>query len=226
MPLFSLPWTLPSDPIYTPTVATFGPLSWVGTHASDGVDLLLEQFRGKPLIEGLLRAFLDQVQAIEDDLWKILLLLDLDQCTDAHLDGVGDLVGEVRRGRADADYREAIRIRIRVNLSNGKHSEILSILETYLGAAAGSGTIELREPAPMALALNVYTVPSTELSDLRVLVRQIKPGTVNLDARVETSATRPARFGWDDGAIAGQTASNGFGWDGDASVGGLFATEI
>lgn len=218
----SLPWTLPYA---GPGETEFGDLVYVSDHEQSGVDLLLEQFRGLPRIEGLLRSYLIQVQQLEDALWEILGSSILDNASDAQLDGIGDLMGEPRRGRSDALYRPAIRVRALINRCNGKHSEILAILTLHLGVASGAGTVELREPAPAALSLNVYSVPSSA-SELRVIARTVKPAGVNLDARVETSATRPARFGWDSGTIAGQTASNGFGWDGDASVGGLFATEI
>jgi hypothetical protein len=227
MPLFTLPWTFPSDPMpaYSPTVSTFGSLTYNATHVTDGVALLLQQFQGLPYIEGLIESFMHQIQDVEAALWQILQATDLDLCENSQLDGVGDLVGEERRGRTDAIYRAAIRVRILINQSDGTHADLLKILTTYLGIVSGAGTVELNEPAPAALALYVYTLPA-DTRELRVVARTIKPSGVNLDGRVETSATRAARFGWDSGSVSGQTINNWFGWDGDASVGGLFATEI
>jgi hypothetical protein len=221
----TLPLPIPGE-MDTALTTPYAPLAYESDHEGTGVDLLLEQFQGKPYVEGLLTSYLAQVQDVEESVWGVLLAADVDLAQDAQLDGLGDIVGEPRRDRSDEDYRAAIRVRVLINRCSGRHSQILEILRLYLGATIGDGTIELREPAPAALALNVYRVPSLP-ADLRTIARTTKPAGVNLDGRYETSATRPARFGWSGGAVAGVTGpDNGFGWSLDDSVGGLFAARI
>lgn len=221
---FAFPFSFPGGP-FTPIDTTIGALTYNADHVAEAKAMLLEQFKGKPLIEGMVEAFALRVQELEDALWGVLEAMDLDNAIDAQLDGLGELVGEQRRSRTDADYRASIRVRILINLCNGKHSEVLAILVAFLGAAEGSGTVSLVEPAPAALKLQVFTVPSLA-SDLRVIARSIKPGGVNLDGRYETSLTRPYRFGWSGGAVTGQTIANWDGWSGDATVGGVMAARI
>jgi hypothetical protein len=225
---FSFPFAWPGDlPTYAPgDTPTFGDLVYVDDHSDEATALLLEQFHDLPLIDGMVRSYINRIQELEDQIWQILLATDLDVAVGAQLDGLGDIVGEPRRARSNDAYRAAIRVRIMINRCDGKHATMLRILTTYLGIASGAGTVELREPAAAALALNVYTVPES-FADLSVIANTIKPAGVNLDARAETSLSRPYRFGWSGGAVAGVSgATNGDGWSGDASVGGLHAVRI
>ena len=225
---FVFPFFFPGGSLldtYEPIDSTIGALTFNPNHVAEAKAMLLEQFRGKPLIEGMVEAYVNRVQESEDVLWEILEAMDLDKAADAQLDGLGLLVGEQRRSRGDDDYRAAIRVRVLINLCNGKHAEILRILTLYLGVADGEGTVQLDEPAPAALKMNVFTLPSLP-GDLRVIARAIKPAGVNLDGRYETSATRPYRFGWSGGAVAGQTSANADGWSGADTGGGLMAARI
>ncbi len=230
MPFFphAFPFAWAGDlAVYPPSgTPTFGDLVYVGDHADQAVDLLLEQFHDLPLIEGWVRALANRTQELEDQIWQVLLATDLASAVGAQLDGLGAIVGEPRRDRENDAYRAAIRVRIMINRADGKHSTMLRILTAYLGVASGAGTVELREPAAAALALNVYALPES-VADLRVIARTIKPAGVNLDGRAETSSTRPYRFGWSGGAVDGVSgATNGDGWSGDDSVGGLHAVRI
>jgi hypothetical protein len=221
MPL-PLPIPGPFDPA---SVAAFAPLAYEDDHEGAAIDLFLEQFRPRAVIGDLLRSSVAQVQDLENTIWGVLLSTDLDLAQNAQLDGLGLLVGEPRRDELDPAYRQRIKVRILVNRSNGRHAEILRILTMYLDVDSGAGTVELRESGPGALALNVYTTP-TSPAELRNLAYTVKPGGVNLDGRYETSTSRPYRFGWSGGAITGQTVSNADGWSGDDSYGGLMAARI
>lgn len=222
---FVFPFTFPGAP-YTPHSETFGELTYDAEHAADAIGLLLEQFKEMPLIEGYIKSYANRTQEVEDALWQILEASDLDNAEHAQLEGLGLLVGEERRSRVDDDYRAAIRVRILINRCGGTHPEILRILSLFLGIADGARTIRLDEPAPAALRLQVYSLPSLP-ADLRVIARTIKPAGVNLDGRYETSLSRPYRFGWSGGAVAGVTgAANGDSWSDDPTVGGLMAARI
>jgi hypothetical protein len=224
---FVFPFFFPGtdDPFpYEPTDSTIGALTYNAAHVAEAKAMLLEQFRGAPLIEGMVEAFVLRVQEFEDAAWGVLESMDLDKAADAQLDGLGLLVGEQRRSRDDDDYRAAIRVRILVNLCNGKHSEILNVLTTYLGVDDGDEIVRLDEPAPAALKLQVYSVPSLP-SDLRVIAYEVKPAGVNLDGRYATHATRMYRFGWTSPITGVTGANNGDGWT-DGSVGGYLAGRI
>lgn len=220
---FVFPFFFPGG-AWSPIATSVGALTYNPNHVAEAKALLLEQFRGKPFIEGMVEAFVARAQELEDALWAVLEAMDLDNAANAQLDGLGLLVGEERRSRLDDDYRAAIRVRILINISSGKHSQILAILTAYLGVASGAGTVRLDEPAPAALKLQVLTVPSLP-SDLRVIAYSIKPAGVNLDGRYETDAMRPYRFGWTSPIVGVTGANNGDGWT-DGSVGGYLAARI
>lgn len=218
------PFILPGGDPYDPEIDPFGDLTYESDHAGAAVDLLLQQFKGLPLIEGMIESYANRVQELENALWDILIASDIDQAAAGQLDGLGSLVGEGRADRGDTEYRAAIRIRILINRCNGRHAEMLRILMLYLNA--DTGNVALRDRGTAGLSLNVYVDVPSDPANLRVIAYTIKPAGVNLDGRYETSATRPYRFGWSGGAVAGQTSANADGWSGDATVGGLLAARI
>lgn len=225
-PFFFGPAT-PGGPTYVAVPGTFGALSWNGEHAAEALALLLEQFQGKTNIEGLLKSVVWRVQELEDATWQVLLATDLDLAADAQLDGIGDIVGEARRGRSDVDYRAAIRVRIAINVSDGTAPEILTILEAFLGVAAGSGLLVMREPERMMLSLELLSGPPSSVSETMIVLRSVKPAGVGLEFIYDTTAGVNAyRNGWteatDPSGLTG--AANGDSWtEATTNVGGAFA---
>jgi hypothetical protein len=96
-------------------------------HEGAGLDLLISQFRGKPVTEGFLSVFLRRVQDLEDVLWDVIDLRDLETAENAQLESLGAIVGERRLGRSDSDYRLAIRLRVRVNRSKGRSVDVIDV---------------------------------------------------------------------------------------------------
>lgn len=106
------------------------------SHVAHGLALLIEQFKGKPKIAAVLRGWLQQAQELECVFMEDLRLeRSVATAVGAQLDGLGDIVGEERAGRTDADYRLAISARIRANNSGGRHEELLVIARLLLGDA-------------------------------------------------------------------------------------------
>jgi hypothetical protein len=97
----------------------------------------------------LLEAFGNQVQDLENALWTILLDTYLDVATGINLDRFGNLVGQAREGFDDTAFREAIRIRILINLCESTPEEILKIFSRLTQNAP----LELNEYFPAALTL-------------------------------------------------------------------------
>jgi hypothetical protein len=112
---------------------------------------LLTQFKGLPVMEGILASYVEQVQELENVFIDLLLLRTLDNATGAQLDGVGAIVGELRLGRNDTDYRAAIAGRIKINR---QHSRIEDVITAML--------LTLDEPYEL-----------TELSDAKFILRLV-----------------------------------------------------
>lgn len=162
-----------------PTTPTQDGLSYVEDHANDGLDLLLEQFKGKPNLEAWLAVLLGQVQDIEAALWQLLTERDIDNAYGAQLDGLGSIVGERRNGREDEVYRTAIRVRVAVLRSNGRVEELIAILVLLFGTELD---VWIRE-SQMALEVELRSetgVNTTPALVIRIL-RAAKAGGVRLD---------------------------------------------
>ena len=97
-------------------------------HVRKALDLLTGAYKDKPVIEGLLTAFVNRVQDLEHDVWILVWAWVLDYAVESRLDDLGAIVGEKREGREDDDYRTAIRIRIRVNRSKGRSEDMVQVL--------------------------------------------------------------------------------------------------
>lgn len=81
-------------------------------------------------VQALLVAYVTRLQELEDAAFTVLDPLSdasLESITGDLLDKVGARCGEERGGRIDADYRAAIRIRVRVNRSRGKAEDVVAV---------------------------------------------------------------------------------------------------
>jgi hypothetical protein len=97
-------------------------------HVEQGLDRLLDQYKGKPRIAGWIKAYLRQVQQLEDAAYDVLIKRLIDNAKDVQLDMVGRIVGELREGRDDDFYRVCIYARVRINRSRGNVDDVLAVL--------------------------------------------------------------------------------------------------
>lgn len=127
-------------------------------HYGKGKALLLEQFKNRKNIEALLHAYLGQCQILENTFWDIINSRLLNTAVGNQLDGLGDLVGESRLGRNDTDYRAAVRLRVRVNRSQGRAEDVMQVAN--LAAVAAGGVAEYQEFFPAVWVVTLYSVLS------------------------------------------------------------------
>lgn len=125
-------------------------------HEAKGLDLLIDQYRGKPVITGILKAYLQRIQRLEDDAWDVIFSKIQDNAYGVGLDQFGEIVGETRRGRADVDYLPAIRLKIRVNRSRGRTQDLVDVA---LLASVNDAGVVYRETYPAGWELDLYDVP-------------------------------------------------------------------
>jgi hypothetical protein len=103
-------------------------------HVARGQRLKLAQFRGKPMLEGLIAPWLEQVQELEDVFYALLVQRWLPNAVGRQLDILGVIVGQPRGGRADEVYRLWIAARALVNRSSGLTEQIYGIVKKLVGA--------------------------------------------------------------------------------------------
>ena len=97
---------------------------------------LPEQFKGKDFMVALLRAFASEVQDIEDAVFPMLSLLDIDTMIGAQLDGIGGILTEPRAGLSDANYRIALNAKAARITASGTPEQIIERYLTLTGASA------------------------------------------------------------------------------------------
>lgn len=94
-------------------------------YAGVGQERLTGQFTNSPKLQQLIRAILTPLTSIEIDADSLVLERWIDTAEGVQLDGVGNIVNELRNGRNDDDYRQAIRFRVFVNISRGTPADML-----------------------------------------------------------------------------------------------------
>lgn len=158
------------------------------TYVEKALSRLTSQFQQSPLVLALMEAIikpLDELQAqadaIKTERW-------IDNAIGKQLDGCGYIVGEMRQGRDDDAYREAIRFRVFVNISKGTTSAFIQGLK-FLTSPSDVQYIE-QYPATAILFTNGPIVPT----EIQSQIQDLSPAGIS-DVPVCVSYTaKPFRF--------------------------------
>jgi len=116
-------------------------------HEQEGLDLLLAQFQDRELLAELIKAFLIQIQELEDVNASLMTEPIIDSSSGDQLDVLGRIVGQPRDGRTDEIYRLWIKARIQLNRSSGTAEEILNLVRLITGLADSEVRISDYYPA-------------------------------------------------------------------------------
>lgn len=164
-----------------------------------GVDKLLHQFKDKVNIEDLLTTYLQQCQDNEDTNFLIAQSRDLNTAIGRALDQIGAYVGEARQGKLDNEYRDAIRLRIIVNNSNGTPNDVIQaanliLQDSVIYSEVYPAKIRLEVPnaAPSLSASNRIKRAVAAGVDLEVTYPAISEGTVYAPAASNINITLEA----------------------------------
>lgn len=143
------------------------------------IERILYEFQQKsPEMVEFILSFLYQSNELEDLFQEMIQTKDLELATGMQLDLIGVLIGEFRNNRDDTSYRNAIKIRIGVNTSNGTIEDLITVLELLFGNDTdiiirrdGSASITLflgiEEPEEDLIPLIQQTIPAgVEISSI------------------------------------------------------------
>ena len=125
-------------------------------YAGVGESRLTGQFALATKLHALIRAILTPLTAIEIDADSLVLERWVETAVGKQLDGVGNIVSELRNGRNDDDYRQALRFRIFVNISKGTPGDMIQGLKV-LTAPTDCQYIEVY-PATVLLFTNGFFI--------------------------------------------------------------------
>lgn len=129
-------------PLSSGLLATYGWLSFLGVdddvvtdYCAKASERLIEQFEIKPLLNEFICALIEPLQELEFVFNDLFTLRRLEVATGDQLDGLGDIVGILRQGLSDTDYRQAIRFQIGINESSGEAESLIDLTFFLTGAS-------------------------------------------------------------------------------------------
>lgn len=97
------------------------------------LDLIMEQWKNSPNILGIITASLNRANAMEDAIFEVQELTNLDTATGINLDVLGKPWNEFRESRSDVDYQIAIKLK-KLEFYSGEPEAIIEILKASYGA--------------------------------------------------------------------------------------------
>jgi hypothetical protein len=123
---------------YAEPLGVFGALQYIDSHDEIAARKLAPPFWGKPFIAALLSSFLREIQRLEDTVWDILDIRTLPNADLPRLKVLGRIVGQPRLNFSTESYRLLIEARALANVSRGRASDLLAVLELLVGPASYS----------------------------------------------------------------------------------------
>ncbi len=185
--------------------------TYVSDHISKAKARLIEQYKGKPKIEGVIEAITKPIQDIEEVLKQLNFERSIDTAIGVQLDKVARIVGAKREmGQSDDDFRFAIKSKIVMNLNQGTPEEIIAAAKIFIGA----DFIWYLEVYPAAVDIfSTVIVPKSFRGKIKTQLKKFLPAGVALDSFGQFDEKKPFLF--DRGA--------GFGDVRDPNIGGLLA---
>jgi len=182
-------------------------------HIERGLEKLLGQFQGKPIITALLTSYLRRTQRTEDMAWDVASRLNIDAGTDWILDAIGRIVGRGRSVYAnDAIYKIALRAQIAINRSRGRVADIVEV------ARLSFGTVAIRDYSPAS-----YTATLAEQIDVASAVPYlenmiaVRPIGVAGFAFISTEAAMADSLLW--GSVTTSSVGTAWGTETDPAEG-------
>jgi hypothetical protein len=122
----------------------------ITSHVADAQARLLSQFSEAGNLKNTVAALTESIQDYEDLVFPLFTLLDIDAMEGEQLDGIGSIVGEDRQGRTDAEYREAIRLRVSLNVSSGEPETVIALFKALTDP---TGPVVYYEEQPAAYSI-------------------------------------------------------------------------
>lgn len=193
--------------------------TFIPDHVAVALSQLLQQYKAKERIEGLLTALVQQIQDLEDAIYPLNQFRQLAYAYGVQLDGLGEIIGFERNGLDDETYRIFLIGTIAINYSDGT----LTTVQTVLALLLDAQYILISEAFPAAI--NVEFSGSTRDPSLfpliALLVQQALGATISLGFVGHFDPVNPFRFE----KLPSQPGPQGGGFDDalDPGDGGLWA---
>ena len=185
------------------------------THTATALAQLIEQFQDSADLKSLLTAFVDRVQDLEDALYPMLEIRNIDTMTGDRLDGLGQIVNVDRGGRTDDEYRLRIRAELAILKSTGIARDLISTLQLLVAQTVADIQVDEYYPKTIFLRPRNFSVGTSDMETVADLLRRAAPAGTNLQviySTVESDDADVFRFSSTTGVSeAGKTYGFGNG---------------
>lgn len=195
-------------------------LEQTADHVEQALSSLLSQYRERPVLEGWLSAFVDQIQELEDAFFELLLQRFLSTATGAQLDVIGRIVGRARNALGDGDYRILLSAWIRANRSDGTGDDVLDVVELALQGA----NLTFTPFYPASFVVWVDEAMTADPATVALLIARARLAGVNAQL-VYSGVSIPASFVFapGDAEVTSTTQGTASGDSDSTGTGGLLA---
>lgn len=193
----------------------------VTLHVPLALSRLIEFWKNKPNMAGLVTSYAQEVQLLENAIWDVLVMRTLDYAQGVNLDALGRLVGQDRGSLTDPQYRVRIKARIKINSSFGTAANIIDILRFV-------------DPAPFkysegpwrSFRIDYITAPAVPAvaSQIPGIVRDARAAAYGCRVFMPAPSVRSLR--WASIYDSPVSSTNPYLWGStyDATAGGVWAT--
>jgi hypothetical protein len=169
---------------------------------------LCEYCKENPITTAITQAVVTPFLDIETAYRALLAGITLDDAIGVQLDLVGKIVGQVRNGMSDDDYRRYCRARIAVNRSRGTTEDLILVTTLAINEPGAVYRVEREGVATLVIRVTEVAITTAVAIIGHDLAYQAHAAGVRL--LLEYSESPPAntfRFdsgpGWDTGHLAG-----------------------
>jgi hypothetical protein len=176
-------------------------------HVAEGLALLIDQYKGRPRLEGMLRSYLEEIQEFEVAAHQVLNGYIVDNAVGAQLDVIGRVVGQKRKGQSDETFRVYLRARIAANRSRGTTNDLLRVLSLATSSPddGWDPTVEYEIP-PRAILVFLDGYGIDLAPAVAELLRDAKLTTLRIDVLAHETPAEVFRWdtgpGWNVGSFA------------------------
>jgi hypothetical protein len=102
-------------------------IAQISNHVEQALDRLLQQYKNSQKFKSILQSLINEIQIIENEFFKLKNERSLDAAVGYQLDLIGTIIGERRLDRTDEAYREALKSKILINISQGDVDTLIKI---------------------------------------------------------------------------------------------------
>lgn len=140
------------------------PIVHITDHEDRAESRLYPKLRDIPDSVEFVRLFARQVQELEDAGYTLVTLLnDIDIATGVELDRIGRVIGQLRHGKTDVNYRPLLHARILVNNSDGGRETLIAIFNAIIATP-----VTVTEYGNASVMMNSGTVGPTTSEDVNL----------------------------------------------------------